>query len=85
MPDTRTWRILNVDDNEAGRSATTRVLKRAGFEVIEEAAGLLDVSLKNRGVSLIVDEDLPVVSGDHQRLLQVMTNLLENAVRFMGD
>ena len=50
-----------------------------------EAAGLLDTSLKNRGVSLTIDENLPVVSGDHERLLQVMTNLLENAVKFMGD
>ena len=53
--------------------------------LVQEAAGLLDVSLKNRGVSLTLGEDLPVVSGDRQRLLQVMMNLLENAVKFMGD
>jgi PAS domain S-box-containing protein len=50
-----------------------------------EAAGLLDVSLKTRGISLTIDENLPVVSGDRERLLQVMTNLIENAVKFMGD
>jgi len=50
-----------------------------------EAAGLLDVSLKNRGITLKIDENLPVVSGDRERLLQVMTNLIENAVKFMGN
>jgi signal transduction histidine kinase len=29
--------------------------------------------------------DLPVVQGDRLRLLEVMQNLLENAVKFMGD
>lgn len=53
--------------------------------LVQEAAGLLDVSLKNQGVTLTVAEDLTVVSGDRQRLLQVMANLLENAVKFMGD
>ncbi|MCX6690625.1 MAG: PAS domain S-box protein [Methanoregula sp.] len=53
--------------------------------LVQEAAGLLDVSLKNQGVTLTVAEDLTVVSGDRQSLLQVMTNLLENAIKFMGD
>jgi PAS domain S-box-containing protein len=50
-----------------------------------EAAGLLDASLRERGVTLVIPENLPVVSGDRQRLLQVMINLLDNAVKFMGD
>ena len=53
--------------------------------LVQEAAGFLEISLKKRGVMLTVEENLPVVSGDRERLLQVMTNLLENAVKFMGD
>jgi signal transduction histidine kinase len=53
--------------------------------LVRGAAGLLDIPLKKRGVMLTVEEDLPVVSGDPERLLQVLTNLLENAVKFMGD
>ncbi|MCX6690791.1 MAG: ATP-binding protein, partial [Methanoregula sp.] len=53
--------------------------------VVNEAAGLLNESLKNHAVTLVIDNNLPVVSGDRQRLLQVMINLLENAIKFMGD
>ena len=31
--------ILNVDDNEVGRYAVSRILKQAGFEVLEAANG----------------------------------------------
>jgi PAS domain S-box-containing protein len=54
-------------------------------ELAHEAAGLLDISLKNRDVTLVIADNLPIVCGDRQRLLQVMMNLIENAVKFMGD
>jgi two-component system sensor kinase FixL len=41
--------------------------------------------MKERSVTLAIAEDLPEVSGDRVRLLQVMTNLLDNAVKFMGS
>ena len=31
--------ILNVDDNDAGRYARSRILQRAGFRVLEAATG----------------------------------------------
>jgi PAS domain S-box-containing protein len=54
-------------------------------DLVCEAARLLDATLRNRGVALVISDNLPEVSGDRHRLLQVMTNLLDNAVRFMGD
>lgn len=54
-------------------------------DLVREAATLLDATIKQRGVTLVIPESMPVVSGDRTRLLQVMTNLLDNAVRFMGD
>lgn len=39
MPENAPKKILNVDDNEAARYVSSRILRRAGFEVIEAATG----------------------------------------------
>ena len=70
--------------SRSGRSVDTPV-RIPLTDLAGEAAGLLDASLRERGVALVIPDNLPVVSGDQQRLLQVMTNLLDNAVKFMGD
>ncbi|MDP3564915.1 MAG: PAS domain S-box protein, partial [Methanoregula sp.] len=54
-------------------------------ELAREAAGLLATSLTQHRVMLVIPDNLPALSGDRQRLLQVMTNLLDNATKFMGD
>jgi PAS domain S-box-containing protein len=54
-------------------------------DLVREAAGLLEASLRERSIALVIHEPMPVVYGDRVRLLQVMTNLLDNSVKFMGD
>jgi PAS domain S-box-containing protein len=54
-------------------------------EVAREAAGVVRARLEERGVRLEIDGDLPVVYGDRVRLVEVAQNLLENAVKFLGD
>jgi PAS domain S-box-containing protein len=54
-------------------------------EVAREAAALLRGRLEERRVRLEVDPELPEVYGDRVRLVEVVQNLLENAVKFLGD
>ncbi|MGE0455044.1 MAG: ATP-binding protein [Vicinamibacteria bacterium] len=54
-------------------------------ELARETVELLRGSLDRRGVSVRVDPALPVVRGDRRRLQEVLQNLLENAVKFMGS
>ena len=54
-------------------------------EVADRATGLLAGHLTARGVDLEIDSGLPTVLGDPMRLLQVFQNLIENAIKFMGD
>lgn len=57
-------RILNVDDNDAGRYAVSRVLKHAGFEVLEAATGSEALKLALEMPDLILlDVNLPDING----------------------
>jgi PAS domain S-box-containing protein len=55
------------------------------MQLVGEAAEGLDYWMKERGVELVVAEDLPPVRADRSRLLIAVRNLLENAVKFAGD
>jgi signal transduction histidine kinase len=50
-----------------------------------EAIEIVDGNIKKRGVALNLQSGLPAVYGDHQRLVEVLQNLIDNAVKFMGD
>ena len=53
--------------------------------LVNEALELTEGRLQERGVSIHIEPNLPNVYGDHQRLLEVVQNLLDNAAKFMGD
>jgi len=57
--------ILNVDDHEPGRYARTRLLKRAGYDVVEASTGThaLELAESLRPWLIMLDVNLPDVSG----------------------
>ena len=54
-------------------------------DLAHEAAALVAGSIKENGIHIDIDAAMPVVYGDRGRLLEVYQNLIENAVKFMGD
>jgi PAS domain S-box-containing protein len=57
--------VLNVDDYEAGRYATSRVLRQAGFEVVDAATGeeALRLVRSEEPDLVLLDVNLPDVDG----------------------
>jgi signal transduction histidine kinase len=54
-------------------------------KIAEEALSLVQGRLRSADVQVQIQEDLPVVSGDHRRLVEVLQNLIDNAAKFMGE
>jgi signal transduction histidine kinase/ligand-binding sensor domain-containing protein len=82
----RMHRVLNelLDLSRVSRvigPATEIDLGELAAEAIAQVAG----PIAARGVIVDVEPDLPAVLGDRARLLEVLQNLIENAVKFMGE
>ena len=54
-------------------------------ELAREAIEIVGGQVELRGVEVEVSPNLPVVFGDRLRLLEVLQNLIDNAVKHMGD
>ncbi len=54
-------------------------------ELAREAIELVGGQVKKKGVQVKISPDLPVVFGDRVRLLEVLQNLIDNAVKYMGE
>ncbi len=54
-------------------------------KLTSEVVELLGVQIAEGGVEIEIDPNMGVVVGDRLRLLELFQNLIENAVKFMGD
>ena len=54
-------------------------------KLVREAVERVSIQIEQRGIDLRIDDDLPAVHGDPGRLLEVFQNLIDNAVKFMGQ
>lgn len=53
--------------------------------IVNETLNLIHAQLNAVNIELKVKPDLPVVRGDPIRLIEIMQNLISNAIKFMGD
>lgn len=54
-------------------------------EIVREARALVGGQVAEIGAVVHIQDDLPKVYGDRIRLVQVFQNLIDNALKFMGD
>jgi two-component system sensor histidine kinase/response regulator len=53
--------------------------------LIWEMRGLFENDLKSRAIDLIIDTSLPALNAERARIRQVFQNLIDNAIKYMGD
>src|SRR5688572_10569414 len=66
----------------------TRRLKMEPIDigaVVNELAGMFENDLRTRNITLVVDSALPVLHCERTRMRQVFQNLIDNAIKYMGD
>jgi signal transduction histidine kinase len=54
-------------------------------KLANEIVNQLEKNIKDIGIHVEINPELPLAFGDYQRLLEVFQNLIENAMKFMGD
>jgi signal transduction histidine kinase len=53
--------------------------------LVHDLCGMFENDLKSKAIELIVDTPLPVLNCERARMRQVFQNLLDNAIKYMGN
>jgi signal transduction histidine kinase len=54
-------------------------------QIVHDLGDLLENDLRSNGIELLVETELPTVLCEKARLRQVFQNLIDNAIKYMGD
>ncbi len=81
----RMQRLLDdlLDLSRAGRMLRPERARLA--ELVDEALAQVEGAVSGRGVSIKVEEGLPEIHADRTRVLQLLQNLIDNAVKHLGE
>ncbi len=74
--------LLELSRIKTRRQAMERVNLE---EMIWDLRGMFENDLKTRQISIIIDTVLPDLQCEKARLRQVLQNLIDNAIKYMGD
>ena len=69
--------------NRIGRVVGDPVTCRMS-EIARHAMRMIEARIVERGIEVVID-DMPAVNGDKIRLIEVYQNLIENAIKFIGE
>jgi signal transduction histidine kinase len=53
-------------------------------QIVDETVDLLSGPLEARKIKLQIQENLPTIHVDHTRVIEILQNLISNAIKFMG-
>jgi PAS domain S-box-containing protein len=75
--------VLDISKMEAGKIEWKKEALSVG-EIIERAATATSALFEQKGLRLVkdIEDGLPEITGDRDRLIQVIINLISNAVKF---
>jgi signal transduction histidine kinase len=54
-------------------------------QIVWELRGMFENDLKSKGIDLVLDSTLPQLNCERARVRQVFQNLIDNAIKYMGD
>ena len=53
--------------------------------LVADIGGVFEQDLQSRGISLVIDGPLPPLTAERARVRQVFQNLIDNAIKYMGE
>lgn len=53
--------------------------------ILNDVSEILTCQLNEKNINLEIQPDLPVISGNYERLTELFQNLVENSIKYMGD